>query len=74
MERMGDVLKKSDDAERQLEQKLLREALKKDREGEAREMKEKEAARLREVNMIAELGEQMRVKQKQREQELKQNA
>jgi hypothetical protein len=34
---MGDVVKKNNDAERFLEEKLLKEALKKDKEGDAKD-------------------------------------
>ena len=74
MDRMGDVIKKNTDAEKVFEAKLMRDALKKDKESEAREYKQKEAARMRDVNMIQELNEQIVNKKKQREFEQKQNA
>lgn len=57
MERMGEVVKKNNDAERIFEERLLRDALQKDKEKELKERKEKEEARQRDINLVAELNQ-----------------
>ena len=56
MAKMGDVIKKNNDAEQVFEQKLLRDIMKKDKEGEQREQQKREAARKRHRDLIFELG------------------
>jgi hypothetical protein len=74
MDRMGDVMKKNDDADRQFEAKIMREQLAREKTEEARDKREKEARKQREINLISELGDQVIRKRKQREDEQKDNA
>lgn len=73
MDRMGDVIRKNNDADRKFEEQLLRDALQKDKENELKEKKMKEQAKQRDLNLIAELNEQIKDKQRQREREVEQN-
>ena len=70
---MPNVAKKNNDAEREFEAKIVREAIQKDREAEARERREKDAARMRDINLITELEEQVKQKEKAKQLELQQN-
>jgi len=56
MARMGDVMKKSDAAEKEFEARIVRDQILKDKEAEAREKKKREEERKRDRAMIAQLG------------------
>lgn len=62
MARMGDVAKKTNDEEKQFEAKIVREAMQKDKQAEAREQREKMEARQRDIRLITELEEQVKHK------------
>ena len=74
MERMGDVVKKNNNAEKLLEDRIMREAIQKGKLDELREKKQRDDARARDIALIASLDEQMKIKQKQEDFEKKQNA
>lgn len=59
MDRMGDVVKKGQDAEKQYEMRLLRDALKKDKEAEAEEKRRKMAYLHRNQEVNRELAKQV---------------
>lgn len=51
MDRMGDVFKKSDAAEKEFDMRILRDQLKKDKEAEERETKTKRMMRERDIEV-----------------------
>jgi hypothetical protein len=57
MDRMGDVVKKNQNAEKEFEARLLRDQLKKDAEAAERDRKKKELARKRDIDVLAALDE-----------------
>jgi len=59
MNRMGEVVKKSNLAEQQFEERLLRDQLKKDKDEELKELKKKEMARKRDIDLLKTLDTQM---------------
>lgn len=73
MSRMPDVAKKNDDAERDFEAKIMREHMKKEREAEDKDKREKNQARQRDINLITELEEQVVQKQRAKQVEMQQN-
>jgi len=56
---MGEVVKKSNLAEQQFEERLLRDQLKKDKDEELKELKKKEMARKRDIDLLKTLDTQM---------------
>ena len=70
---MGDVMKKTDDAEREFANKIMRDSLANEAIAEKAERKAKDLARKRELNLIRELGDQVNRKRQQREKEQEQN-
>ena len=70
---MGEVIQKTNDAERVFEEKLIRDARNRDKENEEKERNKKEEARRRDLQLISELNEQMKYKQVTRKQEQLQN-
>jgi hypothetical protein len=73
MNRMGEVVKKSNLAEQQFEERLLRDQLKKDKDEELKELKKKEMARKRDIDLLKTLDTQMAEKHRLREKEIKEN-
>jgi hypothetical protein len=70
---MGEVVKKSNLAEQQFEERLLRDQLKKDKDEELKELKKKEMARKRDIDLLKTLDTQMAEKHRLREKEIKEN-
>lgn len=71
--RMGEVFKKSDTAERAHDKRILEQQLLKDKEAEKAEKQKKDRARQQNLRMLEELDQQIVEKQKQKEKELKNN-
>ena len=74
MERMGDVVKKSNAAEKEFEARIMRDQLQKDKDDEAKERRKKEAAREREQALLRTLDRQMQEKREMRKREEATNA
>ena len=70
---MGEVVKKSNLAEQQFEERLLRDQLKKDKDEELKELKKKEMARKRDIDLLKTLDTQKAEKHRLREKEIKEN-
>lgn len=64
MNRMGEVYKKTDHAEREQDRKTLEEQLKKNKEAELGEKKKRDLSRQRNMNIKKELDKQVQEKQK----------
>ena len=73
MDRMGEVYKKSNKAEMELENRIMREQMEKDQKDEAKERKQREQARQRDIAVKKSLDEQIQFKYKQKEHELIEN-
>lgn len=70
---MGEVYKKSNKAELELEHRIMREQMEKDKRDEQRERKQREQARQRDIAVKKSLDEQIQFKYKQKEHELIEN-
>ena len=70
---MPDVAKKNNDEERNFEARIMREHTQKERVAQDRENRERLQARQRDINLITELEEQVKEKQRVRVKELSTN-
>lgn len=71
---MGDVLKKSNQAEKELERRIMKDQLQKDKEAEIEENRRKNVARDHLVQVRATLAQQVEEKQQRRIELKKDNA